>query len=73
MATIDDLNTSLSELSEQEAIDRIMAIRSNRRKSKKKIIRSKKKSSAPKKKKLDVKDLSKQQRLLLIKELEGML
>ena len=72
MATIDDLNTSISSLNEQESIDLIMKIRSNRRKSKKKTISTKKKT-AKKERVITINDLSESQRLKLISELEELM
>jgi len=73
MATIDDLNTSISELSDQDATDLIYKIRSDRRI--KKIVKktTKKKKTSTKKKTITIHDLSDAQRAALILDLEEML
>lgn len=74
MATIDDLNTSISEMSQEEATRLLMGIRSNRRTRKTAVKTTKKKKSAPKKKLVfSLEDLSDEQRLKLIAELEDMI
>lgn len=73
MTTIDDLNTSISEMSQEEATKLLMGIRSNRR-TRKVVRKTTKKKTAPKKKKqFSLKDLSADQRAKLIAVLEDMI
>ena len=72
MATINDLNTSISDMNEEDAMKLLMGIRSNRR-TKKVTKRTTKKKSAPRKKQFSLEDLSEEQRLQLIATLEDML
>jgi len=71
MATIDDLNTSISEMSAQDASDLIYKIRSDRRI--KKIKKKTTKKRSKKKQTVTIKSLSEDQKQQLILELEGML
>ena len=73
MATIEDLNKSLSDMTEEELIERMRTIRHSRRVTKKKVST---KSKAKPVKPLDVgatmKSMSPEARAKLIQELEGM-